>query len=447
MKHRSVALLVYALALGPCAALFSAGTWAMPDNPDPANPATMSGVGIRAGASILESEQEVIPGDVPIQEEDLAFRMQRCRQDMASEARAGNAAPENPCVDSSETRQRFSVQLGRRLGNRGSILGEFDGVRADYRLGDGLNLNGIAGFPVAGAEDALNPERQVFGISAAMDRPDRTWYLSSYFVEQQENGQVSGRSAGGAIRRLEPGASLLFYADFDVAGGSPGMLMASGAWNLAPKTTVRATLDLHRRPIPGRQQKYLQQSMSVTEGWDWNVPTDRLAHYTDDGSREVGILNFGLSRILTQRIILSGDVVMLDATDGPDAAANPRSKEYFYHLKLDGKGLILPGARSKLDLRHAITGDGRTESAIFDTRYAVGRFWNLVSQLRADYHRPALESRSWWKASPNVKMEYQRSERSGFQIAAGGNLSNGGDSATDNGRASCYVSLAYTAKF
>jgi len=435
------------LVFVPGAMLFSATAWAMPGNPGPESTTMKTNSGFPVIGHAATPERETGATGVEVRHDDISFRDRDCRQDVTGEARAGNVTSGGDCIESSGTRKRFSVQFGRRIGTRDDILGEFDGVSANYRLGEGLNLNGIAGYSAPGAEDGLNTDRQVFGLSATTDLSAQAWDLNGFVIEQKENGTVTGRSMGGAIRHLQPGRSYLFYTDFDVAGDSLGTLLASGAWNLGHETAVRATLDLHRRPIPVRQQKYLQQSMSVTQGWDWNVPTERLAYYTGNGSREVSILNVGLSRILTQRINLSGDVVMLDAASGPEAAANPRSREYFYHLKLGGKDLILPGARSKLDLRHAVTGDGRTDSAIFDTRYTIGRSWNLVSQLRADYHRPVLESRSWWEASPNLKMEYQRSEKAGFQIAAGGNLSNGGDSGTDAGRASCYVSLAYSAKF
>ena len=108
---------------------------------------------------------------------------------------------------------------------------------------------------------------------------------------------------------------------------------------------------------------------------------------------------------------------------------------------------MVPGDRSKLDLRHSVTGTGRSTTATFDTRYAIKRFWNLISQLRADYHSPADEGGSSWAASPKVKMEYRPNKQFGFHIEAGGNLSNGENVAADDGRTSYFVSLGYQIDF
>lgn len=254
---------------------------------------------------------------------------------------------------------------------------------------------------------------------------------------------------GGAIRYLQPGRSLLVYLDYDAADNSLGTLMASGAWKLPFKTTINATLDRRNRPLTGRQQKYLQQSMTVTEGWNWILPTDRLAHHTGDGSGEVSTLAVGLSHALSQRIKLSGDFAVLDTTNDAiaDAATTAPSSEYFYHLKLTGKDLMIPGDRSKFDLRHDVTETGRTSTAAIDTKYAINRFWNVMPKLRADYRSLLLDNSPRWETSPAVKMEYRRNKLFGFQIEAGGKWSTGENSSADDSRSSYFVNMKYQAKF
>ncbi len=451
MKRSPVILLVCMLALGPATLLFSAGVCAIPDDQSPANLAIPTAIGPHSNSPSLTQELSTGPDGVHALQDKLSPPSQTCRHDIASAAPLDTITTGRPCIDSSDTQQRFSVQLGRRIGNRDDILGELDGVRMDYRLGEGLNLNGIAGYSVLSAGDVFNPSRQVFGISAATDQIARTWDLNSYLIEQQEYGQVTGRTMGGAIRYLQPRRSLLIYLDYDIADNSLGTLMTSGAWRLPFKTTISATIDHHNHPIPGRQQKYLQQSMTAMEGWDWILPTDRLAYYTGDGSSDVSILAVGLSHALSKRIKLSGDVVVLDATNDMDVdvdpATVPQPSEYYYHLKLTGNDLMIPGDRNKLDLRHTVTETGRTSTATFDTKYVINRFWNLISQLRADYHSPAPECRSRWVAAPSVKMEYRLKKQFGFQIEAGGELSNVESATAADGRSSYFVSLGYQAKF
>jgi hypothetical protein len=319
----------------------------------------------------------------------------------------------------------------------------------DYRLSDSLKLNGIAGYPVLTPEDMFNAERQVFGINVATNQLDRTWDLNGYLIEQQGNGQRNGKSMGGVLRYRQSGRSLLAYLDYDVTDNSLGTFMASGAWRLPFKTTISATLDRRNRPIPVHQQKFLQQSMTVTEGWNWILPADRLAHYTGDDCSEVSTLAFGLSHELSQRIILSGDVAVLETTD--DAGTSPvttaPSSEYSYHFKLIGKDLLMPGDRNKLDLRYNVTEASRTTTATFDTKYAINRFWSIMPILRADYHRAVFESSPRWVASPTVKMEYRQTKQSSFKLETGGEWTSGMKAITDDSRSSYFASLGYQAKF
>ena len=385
----------------------------------------------------------------PARQDNLSFASNICWQVPASIAPIEYSSRDKPCIAPSDEQQRFSVQLGRRIGTDGEILGEFDGVRMDYRLSDSLKLNGIAGYPVLTPEDMFNAERQVFGINVATNQLDRTWDLNGYLIEQQGNGQRNGKSMGGVLRYRQSGRSLLAYLDYDVTDNSLGTFMASGAWRLPFKTTISATLDRRNRPIPVHQQKFLQQSMTVTEGWNWILPADRLAHYTGDDCSEVSTLAFGLSHELSQRIILSGDVAVLETTD--DAGTSPvttaPSSEYSYHFKLIGKDLLMPGDRNKLDLRYNVTESGRTSTAAFDTKYEINRFWNIMPKLRADYHRPVLESSPRWIASPTVKMEYRQTKQSSFKLETGGEWTSGMKAITDDSRSSYFASLGYQAKF
>jgi hypothetical protein len=448
MKRKPVPLLAYVLAIGPGTLLFPTVAGAIPGNQSPAIVATELTPDFHADSPIIISEQHTSSEGNPGRQDKLPSGSHTCRQDLPSGVPADDGTRGKPCVDASDAQQRVTVQLGRRIGTRGDILGEFDGVRVDYRLSGTLKLNGIAGYPVLAAEETFDSDRKVFGISAATNPFARAWDLNGYLIEQQENGQTDRKSMGGAVRYLQPGRSLLVCLDHDVADNSMDTLMASGAWKLPFKTTISTTLDRRNRPIPGRQQKFLQQSMTVMDGWNWILPADRLAYYTGNGSSEVSSLAVGLSHALSRRIKLSGDVAVLDATNDADTdAVTAQSSEYSYHFKLAGKDLMLPGDRNKLDLRHNVTETGRTSTAVFDTKYAINRFWNIMPKLRADYRRPVLENTRRWVASPTVKMEYRRNKQSGFQIEAGGEWSTIVKSTADDDRSSSFVSMGYQAKF
>jgi hypothetical protein len=449
MKRNPAPLLAYVLAIGPGTLLFPVVAGAIPDSQNLQIVTTELTPDHRTSNRAAITKEYPSTDERPAPQDGLSFASPICRQEYANIAPVEYSTKRKSCVDPSDMQQRFSVQLGRRIGTDGDILGAFDGVRVDYRLSDKLKLNGIAGYPVLAAEDKFNSDRQVFGVSVATNTLARTWNLNGYLIDQQESGQKSGKTMGGVIRYLQSGRSLLAYLDYDVTDNSLATLMASGAWSLPFKTTISATLDRRDRAIPGHQKKFLQQYMTVVEGWNWILPGDQLAHYTGDGCGEVSTMALGLSHALSQRIKLSGDVAMLDATNDANTApvTTAHSSEYSYHFKLSGKDLLIPGDRNKLDLRYNVTDSGRTSTAAFDTRYAISQFWNIVPKFRAEYHRAVLESLPRWVASPTVKMEYRRTKQSGFKVEAGGEFSSGVNAIADDNRSSYFVSLAYQAKF
>jgi hypothetical protein len=444
MKRNPVPLLAYLLATGLGTLLLPIVAGAIPDKHDPLIVATGFTPDYRTSNPASISEAKTGTGENRSRQDSLSFASDICWQDPASIAPVEYSTRDKSCVGPSDAQQRLSVQMGSRIGTGGDILGEFDGVRVDYRLTDRLRLNGIAGYPVLTPEDKFNFDRQMFGISVASNHTGSAWDLNGYLIERQENGKINGKSIGGVIRRLQSERSLIVYLDYDVTDNSLGTLMASGAWKLPFRTTISATLDRRNHPITGHQQKFLQQSMSVTEGWNWILPADRLMHYTGDGCNEVSTLAFGLSHTLSQRIELSSDVAVLETTDD---AATDHSNEYSYRFKLSGKDLLMPGDRNRLDLRYKVTEAGRASTAALDTKYAINRFWSIMPRLRADYYKPALESTPRWVASPLVKMEYRHTKQSGFKIEAGGEWSSGMKAIADDSRTSYFASLGYQAKF
>lgn len=352
-----------------------------------------------------------------------------------------------PCESPSNTQERFSLRFGQRLGTTGGdILGEFDGVRVDYRLGGGLTLNGVAGYPVLSDKDKFNDTRQVLGISANTRKFARAWDLNSYLVEQQSNGKATSRTVGGALRYLRRKRSLLLFVDYDVAEHSLGAFTTSGAWKLPYSTTISATVDVRNNPIHKRQKSYLQRSMKATDGWSWILPSERIRYLTTRRSDEVTTLAFGLTHAFSRRLAMSGSVAMLDAADSADNASDP-SSEYFYHLKLSGKDLLFAGDRNMLDLSHRVTDASRVSSAAIDTRYTINRRWNVSPRLRTDYRDNVLDRSVQWVTSPSVRMEYQWRQDYGFRIEAGGEWRTRELVDENSSESSYFVTLGYKAKF
>ena len=289
----------------------------------------------------------------------------------------------------------------------------------------------------------------MFGINAISGKFARAWNLNSYLIEQQDNGQLTSRSVGGALRYLQPKRSLLIFLDYDVYQDSLGAFMTSGAWKLPYRTTLSATLDIRNSPIRKQQQKYLQQTMTSNDGWYWILPDKRIKHFTKNRSNEVATLALGLSHSFSHRLKLSGDVAMMDVstsrTSGGSAAAS--LSEYFYHLKLSGTDMMFAGDKNVLDLRHRVSDTLKISSASLKSKYAINRFWHISPRLSADYRDNTPENSVQWVTSPSLQMEYRWRKEYGLKIQAGGEWSAKEDTDGFETRSSYFMSLGYKANF
>jgi hypothetical protein len=429
MKQINVLMLAYWVA-GLLGVLLSGGVaYAIPDAQHAASVAPVR--------TCIDGTGNPVPGN------DI------CRDAPEVMDRGAAAGSSELCIDPFDTRQCFSVRLGRHIGSDRDILGELDGIRVDYSMRGGLKLHGIAGFPVSTSGETFDPARKVFGISAATKRLARPWDVNGFLLEQQNDGNTENRSMGGIVRYTQPEWSWLVYLDYDAAENSWGATTASGAWKIPSGTTLSATLDRRTQPIPDRQLTYLQQSRSVLKGWDLALPVDQVAAYTRDGNGEVSTLAVGVSQALSRRIQLSGDLAVLEAGGGihAEAVKTVQAREYLYHSRLSGNSLLLPGDHNNLDVRYNLSPAGRVSSVAFDAQYKMAPHWNVTPVLRCDHRSAGPDNPSSWVISPVLKMDYRPNRHSGLQIKAGGAWARGIEAETVDSRGSYFVSLAYQSRF
>ncbi len=358
--------------------------------------------------------------------------------------------PANHCSDAADLPQRLSLQLGRRF-DISAMLGKTDGIRFDYRLGNGLMLNSVAGYAVKSDKDPFNPERRVLGVSADTGVVAQAWNLNAYMFEREEVDRNNDMAIGGTLRYLQPEKSLLLFLDYDPEQDAMNTVMVSGAWQLPRATTLSATFDVRNSPVQSRDKQYLQNSMAAVKDWAWILPTERIKHYTHDNQHEVTTLGLSLSHTFSPRLKFSGDMAVLDIAGqalSPDTeTASHQSSEYYYHVKLTGEDLMLPGINGGFDLHHNVSATSRTSSASLKTKYAINRLWNITPQLRTDYRKNAEDDSVHWEASPAVKMEYRWKQLYGFQVEAGGKWTSVANADSEIRDTTYFISLGYQISF
>jgi hypothetical protein len=367
--------------------------------------------------------------------------------DMLSDSISGAS----PCKKPSDSQPQFSIRLGSRIGTQNGLLGQLDGIRVDYRLGNGLQINGVAGYPVLSSGDKFNTASQMFGINAVTGKIAQAWDLNSYLVEQQDGEQVTSRSVGTALRYLQPGRSLLVFLDYDFFQNSLDYFMTSGAVTLPQGTTLSATLDIRNSKVPRHQQEYIQQTMGGGNSWHWILPDNRIDHYTGDRSNKISTLALGLAHTFSRRFRINGDLAVMEVSshvtpnDSKPAAALP--SEYFHHLELSGTDMFVPGDKNILDIRHWAGDSARTVSAFIEAKYPLSESLTISPRLSADYCKNTPDNSDRWVTAPTLKAEYLLGKHNGLQLQAGSEWSARESPDGDESRHSFFANLQYKAQF
>jgi len=237
---------------------------------------------------------------------------------------------------------------------------------------------------------------------------------------------------------------MLVLFDYDLADRAQDSFMASGALRLPFSTTVTATLDRRSKPMRKQQKSYVEQTMSLTDGWDLSLPVDRITYFTQELSEDVTTLTVGLTYRFFNVLQLSGSAAQLAIDDDGNSAI---SDEYFYHLQFSGDNFIINGNRNTLDLSHRITGPTRTSTASIDTRYAINRYWNLSSRLRTDSSNNVQDRSVKWVAAPSVSLQYRWRDLFGMKIEAGGEWLKQEFDNREDSESSYFIKLGYSANF
>lgn len=358
-------------------------------------------------------------------------------------------ANDRQCAKPLALEQDSELRFGRKIHTRNRMLGDFDGLMVDYGVG-GFALNGIAGFPSDSGNDKINPQKQLYGLSIASGRLASSWDLSGYLMNLQASDQ-DRRAFGGAIRHTQANRSLLISADYNQLSHSLSRLMVSSAWRLLPTTTLSSTLDIQRDYLPTPQNKYLQQTMALTEGWDWGLPLERITALSTSTSTDVYSLGFSVSHAFSKQIKLKSDFAILNVSNevGASDMAAPESvsNEYYFHLKLTGKDLLVPGDKSEFTLRYDISESSRLSSSLLDGSYTMNHQWQLSPQLKIDYRDNLSDNSTQWSASPIVKLEYRLRKKSRVNLKATGEWMQRQDSIGKEYHSTYTVSLGYLTDF
>lgn len=355
-------------------------------------------------------------------------------------------------VDATDRKHDIQAKLGRQTRSSGGVLGRFDGGVLSYRWLDKSKLNLVAGLPVDTTADGVKTNRFFYGASVDVGTIANAWDFVGFAIQQDVDGISDRRAVGGEIRYFKPNQSVLTLVDYDISYDELNTFLLIGNWTFANKLTLNTVVDVRKSPLLTTRNA-LQSQTTVTS------IDDLLKIYSEDEVRQLArdrtadskTFTLGLSKPLTEKLQLSGDVTVTElgatAASGGVEAMPASGPDYFYNLQLTGSGLIKPGDIAIIGARYSTTSTSDVTSLTLNTRYPVNDKWRINPRLRIDYRDNTQSNTTQWVVSPTFRTEYRWQKRYHFELEAGGDWSNLQLTDTTDKSSAYYITLGYRIDF
>ena len=226
--------------------------------------------------------------------------------------------------------------------------------------------------------------------------------------------------------------SLFMLIDYDTSYQALNTLLVSANMKLSKVTTINTFLDLRRSPILTTSNALQGQTVTSLSDLELTFNKDQIRVLASDRTAESRSLLVGLTRVLSKKLQISGDITISELTGTPASGgveAMPGTDfEYFISTQLVGSSFIKTGDSAILGLRYSNTASSERLTMDVNTRYPLSRKWRVNPRLRVDYSwrlnnsanllkiRPSLRSDYYLKK--NLKFEFDGGVEFGYQIAS-----------------------------
>lgn len=355
-------------------------------------------------------------------------------------------------IDGATPERWLSARLGRQTSTRGGVLGRFDGLFAGYQLTPASRLNIVTGFPVeSSTATSVDTARPFYGLNVDLGAPGSAWEFNVYTIEQRVGAITDRQAVGGEMRYFQANRSMFAMLDYDTLFNDVDLALLTGNWLLPGNSNLSIVADHRRSPLLMTSNALIGQTATSIDELRLSNTDDAIQQLAQDRTATSDSLMLGLSRPVSARLQLSGDVTVSSLSGTPAsggvAANDDTGNDYYYSVQLVGNDLLKQGDTAIVGLRFADTDSAATTSLMLNTRYPLGNAWRVNPRLRVDYREFSLAAGDQWTAAPSIRVNYRWRKRYFFEIESGGEWSSRRLSDTTDRTTSSYLSLGYRADF
>lgn len=306
----------------------------------------------------------------------------------------------------------YQVKIGRQRSRGKGIFGRFDGVILSSEFVTDMQVNVVAGYPVASSKvTELDPERQFYGISLDIDDSWQDIDFSVFLFEQSINDLTDRRAVGGELSYFKDSVSVYSLVDYDIFFNELNALLFSGSYNTESAQRYSWSLNYRKNPYVGTRNAIIGQSV------------DSFAELQNLFISDEEILDLALDRTLTSKTAslqffqpinndydISASLTWMDLSSAPESGGVPAIGEsggqYYANVYLSARNLYSDHDTNSIGFRYSDLPQSQVYSLYATSRYRFDNGISLTPKLRFDT-RSNENGTSQQSISPTFRMQYQ----------------------------------------
>jgi hypothetical protein len=354
-------------------------------------------------------------------------------KDFLSDGPGSNGQVSTLYAKFSDRKRNLHLQAGRQPGNKGGVLGRFDGALFSVGLPKEVTLNFVGGYPVDSSRDSLDTDRYFFGANVDLKPFGKEWDLNAFIIHQDVEGITDRQAVGGELRYFAPGRSFFTLADYDILYDELNTFLFLGHWTFPDSTTVNLSVDYRKSPLLTTSNALQGQLSDSMDSLLSIFSESEIRELARDRTATSRMITLGASRPLGKDLQINGDVTISDLsstkTSGGVIGTPSSGDDYSLNLQLVRSNWLKAGDIHTLGFRYADTNAANTDisntSTInFNSRYPVTSKLNLNPRFRIDYRENASDDSTQTIYRPFLRVNYRMKRSLLFESDIGGEWSN-----------------------
>jgi len=346
------------------------------------------------------------------------------RYDFLADTNASNGTIYSMFYELAQKSDDFSMRIGRQTHNSDGVLGRFDGVILNKRIGHHKKVSFLAGYPVdIFFRDSVNTNRQFYAGSLKFESVIKNLDTKFYYITQSNFGITDRQAIGNETQYVDTSKTLFFVTDYDVFYKKLNQLTFVGNWRNKQNSSLNIVADYRNSPLlttnnaligqPGvTTLEQLRQTFSLTE-------VEQLAL---DRTGSFKSLTVSASTQLSPRYQLNADVTAsklegTPASGGVDATQGTGTL-FYYNLALVGTNMVSSNDVSIAGLRYNTDITSHTISANFSTRLNLSKTWRINPRMSIDW-RSNDDGSKRTTYTPRLVLQYRAARTWRFEMEFG----------------------------